>query len=218
VHWAYGGKGLQTGMQDAGNLGWKLAGQIHGWAPATLLDSYHTERHPVGQRLMTLTRAQEALARPGDHVTALRELFGRLLSQPATFRTIAEEITDVDLCYEMVGDGRDLHPAIGRWAPNLALHTDHGTSRIAQLMATGRGLLVELAGRSTLCDVAAGWDDRIQVISARSDEPANLTAMLVRPDGYVAWAIDASDWNKESEKSLRAALEEWFGAAKGLPQ
>jgi 2-polyprenyl-6-methoxyphenol hydroxylase-like FAD-dependent oxidoreductase len=213
VHWAYGGKGLQTGMQDAGNLGWKLAGQIHGWAPPSLLDSYQTERHPVGQRLMTLTRAQEALSRPGDHVTALRELFGRLLSQQAIFRTIAEEITDVDLCYEMVADGRDLHPAIGRWAPNLTLQPVDGRKHIAQLMSPGRGLLVELGGRSGTCDVAARWADRIQVISALSDEPVNLAAMLVRPDGYVAWAIDTGDWSKDSEKSLLSALEKWFGAA-----
>ena len=93
VHWAYGGKGLQTGLQDAGNLGWKVAAQIHGWAPPDLLDTYHAERHPIGQRLMTLTRAQEALARPGDHVTALRELFGRLLTQEQTLRAIAEEST-----------------------------------------------------------------------------------------------------------------------------
>lgn len=219
VHWAYGGKGLQTGMQDAGNLGWKLAGQIQGWAPANLLDSYHSERHPVGQRLMTLTRAQEALARPGDHVTALRELFGRLLMQPATFRTIAEEITDVDLCYEMVTDGRDLHPAMGRWASNLTLQKGQDTFRIAQLMSSGRGLLVELGGRSAVCDVAARWGDRIQMISARSDEAANLDAMLVRPDGYVAWAIETGDWNNESEKSLRGALEKWFGAENnGLPR
>ena len=215
VHWAYGGKGLQTGMQDAGNLGWKLAAQIHGWSPMDLLDTYHTERHPVGQRLMTLTRAQEALARPGEHVTALRELFGRFLSQAAPFRTVVEEITDVDLCYEMVADGRNLNPAIGRWAPNLTLLTDLGKSRIAELLSTGMGLLVELEGRSAICDLAAGWGDRIRLVSARSVEPANVTAMLVRPDGYVAWAIDTGDWNEESEGSLRAALERWFGVAGG---
>jgi 2-polyprenyl-6-methoxyphenol hydroxylase-like FAD-dependent oxidoreductase len=212
VHWAYGGKGLQTGMQDAGNLGWKLAAEIHGWAPADLLDTYHTERHPVGQRLMTLTRAQEALARPGDHVTALRELFGQLLIQEQTLRTIVEEITDVDLCYEMGPNGRDQHAAVGRWAPNLTFRPDVGKSSVAQLMRAGRGLLIDLGEQSALRDIADRWADRIQVSSARCDEPpANLGAMLVRPDGYVAWALGTDNSNNESQRSLRVALEKWFG-------
>jgi 2-polyprenyl-6-methoxyphenol hydroxylase-like FAD-dependent oxidoreductase len=212
VHWAYGGKGLQTGIQDAGNLGWKLAAQVHGWAPSGLLDSYHTERHPVGQRLMTLTRAQEALARPGEHVTALRELFARLLTQEPTFRSIAEEITDVDICYQMSTDRGDHHPLLGRWAPNLALHTEHGTTNVAELMRLGKGVLLDLAARPALPHVAAGWADRVNLTTARCyQRPLSLDAMLIRPDGYVACVVVPEDSDDECERRLRVALEKWFG-------
>jgi len=215
VHWAYGGKGLQTGIQDAGNLGWKLAAQIHRWAPPDLLDTYHAERHPVGQRLMTLTRAQEALARPGEHITALREFFGRLLTQEQTLRTIVEEITDVDIRYEMGADGGSRDPLLGMWAPNLALHTGNGISHVADLMCAGKGVLIDLTATSALRDVAAKWTDRIQVIAGRCDErPANLDAMLVRPDGYVVWVGNSGD-RDECEKGLGSALEKWFGAPQG---
>jgi 2-polyprenyl-6-methoxyphenol hydroxylase-like FAD-dependent oxidoreductase len=214
VHWAYGGKGLQTGMQDAGNLGWKLAAQIHGWAPPGLLDTYHAERYPVGLRLMRLIRAQEALARPDEHVTALREVFGRLLKQESVLRAIAEEITDVDIFYEMGTESTSRHPLVGRWAPNLTLYIGHRTTHLAELMSTAKGLFVDLGERSTLCDVVSKWANRIEIASARCYErPMNLDAMLVRPDGYVAWARRSEDDVSESERSLRDALEKWFGAA-----
>jgi hypothetical protein len=216
VHWAYGGKGLQTGIQDAGNLGWKVAAQIHGWAPPDLLDTYHAERHPVGQRLMTFTRAQEALARPGEHVTALRELIGRLLTQEQTYRAIAEEITDVDICYDMGGPS-DHPPLLGRWAPNLALHSERGTTRLAELMRAGKGVLLDLGARPALHEIAAEWADRVDATSAVCYErPANLDAMLVRPDGYVAWVISSDAGADESQRTLGAALEKWFGSARPL--
>jgi 2-polyprenyl-6-methoxyphenol hydroxylase-like FAD-dependent oxidoreductase len=214
VHWAYGGKGLQTGIQDAGNLGWKLGAQIGGWAPRDLLDTYHAERHPVGERLMTFTRAQEALARPGDHVTALRALVGRLLTQRETLRAIAEEITDVDICYEMDAECGDHHPLLGRWAPNLTLHLEHGTTNVAKLMCAGKGVLLDLTERTALRDAAAYWAGRVEVTSAVCYErPANLDVMLIRPDGYVAWTLRSSDGEKESKRTLHAALQKWFGAA-----
>lgn len=213
VHWAYGGKGLQTGIQDAGNLGWKLAAQIHGWARRDLLDTYHAERHPIGQRLMTLTRAQEALARPGEHVTALREFFNRFLAQEMVFRAIAEEITDVDICYEMTADAGEHHPLLGRWAPNLNLQNEQRTIRVAELMRAGKGVLLDLAGRSALVEAASKWADRVETTTASCDaRTAEPDAMLIRPDGYVAWAISSAEGDKESEGSLRAALERWFGA------
>jgi 2-polyprenyl-6-methoxyphenol hydroxylase-like FAD-dependent oxidoreductase len=215
VHWAYGGKGLQTGIQDAGNLGWKLAAEIHGSAPPDLLDTYHAERHPVGERLMMLTRAQEAMARPGEHVTALRELFeNRFLKEEQIFRAIVEEITDVDICYEMDADDGNYHPLLGRWAPNLTLHLERGRTHVADLMCTGRAVLLDLAQRSALQDVALKWADRVKMVSARCYErPANLDALLIRPDGYVAWVVRPGDRDNESKISVRAALEKWFGAA-----
>jgi 2-polyprenyl-6-methoxyphenol hydroxylase-like FAD-dependent oxidoreductase len=215
VHWAYGGKGMQTGLQDAGNLGWKLAAQVHGWAPGELLDTYHAERHPIGQRLMTFTRAQEALARPGEHVTALRELFGRLLKQEQTFRTIAEEITDVDVCYDMGANEKDRHPLLGRWAPNLTLQLEHGTTCIAKLMHAGRGVFIDFANGGALRGVADKWADRVDAVSVRRPErPANLDAILIRPDGYVAWAMRSDDGDSQSSATLRVALQKWFGDAR----
>lgn len=215
VHWAYAGKGMQTGLQDAGNLGWKLAAQIHGWAPRDLLATYNSERRPVGQRLMTFTRAQEALARPGEHVTALRELFGRLLAREQIFRTIAEEITDVDICYEMGGNGAVRHPLLGKWAPNLELQLEHGTTGIAKLMCAGKGVLVDLSHRSALRSVVDRWAGRVEAISARCSEgPGDLDAILVRPDGYVAWVAGSSHGDNESGETLRTALEKWFGDAR----
>jgi 2-polyprenyl-6-methoxyphenol hydroxylase-like FAD-dependent oxidoreductase len=212
VHWAYGGKGLQTGIQDAGNLGWKVAAQIHGWAPPDLLDTYHAERHPVGQRLMTFTRAQEALARPSDHVTALRELFGRFLTQEQAYRAIAEEITDVDICYDTGADRSDHHPLLGRWAPNLALHSEHGATHLAELMRAGKGVLLDLGERPALHEIAANWADRVEVASAVCYErPANVDAMLVRPDGYVACVVSSDAGEDTSQRTLGAALEKWFG-------
>lgn len=214
VHWAYGGKGLQTGIQDAGNLGWKLAAEMHGSAPPDLLDTYHAERHPVGNRLMMLTRAQEALARPGEHVTALRELFEKLLKQEQVLRSIVEEITDVDICYPMNADDGNHHPLLGRWAPNLTLHLERGRTHVADLMCPGRGVLLDLAQRSVLHDVAVKWADRVKMVSASCYErPADLDAILIRPDGYVACVIRSGDNDNESQISVRVALEKWFGAA-----
>jgi hypothetical protein len=135
---------------------------------------------------MTLTRAQEALARPGDHVTALRELIGRLLRQEQTFRSIVEEITDVDICYGMAADRDDRHPLPGRWAPNLALHIEDRTIHVADLMSAAKGILIDLTERSTLRETVAHWTDRVEVTSARCyQRPPNPDAMLVRSDKYV---------------------------------
>jgi 2-polyprenyl-6-methoxyphenol hydroxylase-like FAD-dependent oxidoreductase len=212
VHWAYGGKGLQTGMQDAGNLGWKLAAQVRGWAPSHLLDTYHSERHPIGERLITLSRAQEALARPGEHVTALRDLFSRLLAQEPVFRAIAEEVTDVDIHYDMGVESGNQHPLLGCWAPDLTLHTEHGRTSVTELMRSGKAVFIDLGEGSHPMDVIQGWADRVEMTVARCDQrPANLDAMLVRPDGYIAWTRKSDDESEETKKTLLAALEQWFG-------
>jgi 2-polyprenyl-6-methoxyphenol hydroxylase-like FAD-dependent oxidoreductase len=212
VHWAYGGMGLQTGLQDAGNLGWKLAAQIRGWAPPDLLDSYHTERHQIGERLLMSTRAQEALARPGDHVTALRCLISELLKNEQTFRHIVEMVTGVEIQYEMAAGPGERHPQLGRWAPNLDLETARGRVRVAELMHSGRGLFLDLGERSALQTVASGWADRVNVVAARCYERlANVDALLVRPDGYVAWVAGFQESDLECQSSLRCALNQWFG-------
>jgi hypothetical protein len=180
IHLPAGGPGLNTGLQDAFNLGWKLAAEIHGWAPKGLLDSYHTERHAEGARVLLHTRAQGALAQPDERVASLRALFGELLQDAATTRRVAGLLYSLDTRYDM--GGGQTHPLVGRWAPEIgAAHHD------------AKAVLV-----GAKCP---GWEDRVVAIPAGSGE-----AMLVRPDGYVAWAGSPDDG------SLQPALQRWFGS------
>ncbi|MET8999792.1 FAD-dependent monooxygenase [Amycolatopsis sp. NPDC004169] len=200
VHSAIGGPGLNLGLQDAVNLGWKLAATLGGRAPAGLLDTYESERRPVAQRVVMHTQAQSALISPGGDVTALRELFGELLRLPGTVQHIADLMSGADVRYE---PGTD-HPLDGRWAPDLVL--DGGT-RLAELTATARPLLLDFTG--SLGDELRGWSDRVDHVTGHAD--ADATALLVRPDGYVAWATSAAEPDDTDRKALRAALERWFG-------
>jgi 2-polyprenyl-6-methoxyphenol hydroxylase-like FAD-dependent oxidoreductase len=200
VHSAIGGPGLNLGLQDAAGLGWKLAAELHGWAPAGLLDTYERERRPVAERVVMHTRAQAALIAPGGNVTALRELFGELLALPSTVQHIADLMSGADIRYEPATD----HPLDGRWAPDLVL--DNGI-RLAELTRTARPLLLDLTG--SLGDDVRGWADRVDLVTGKADGEA--TALLVRPDGYVAWATSAAEPDEDDRKALRAALERWFG-------
>jgi len=201
VHSAMGGPGLNLGLQDAVNLGWKLAAELQGWAPDGLLDSYESERRPVGQRVVMQTQAQSALIAPGNDVTRLRELFGELLTDPQNVQRIADLISGADIRYH---DGP--HPLIGRWAPDLMI----GSVRLAELMRTGRPLLVDLTADGSFA--AAVGTDRVEVVTGSGESPI---AMLIRPDGYVAWAAD-HDGVVEQE-GLRTALARWFGVPQERP-
>ncbi|GAS89897.1 FAD-dependent monooxygenase [Mycolicibacterium brisbanense] len=197
VHSAMGGPGLNLGMQDAMNLGWKLAAELNGWAPPGLLDSYHTERHPIGRRVMTQSMAQAALMAAGPEVDALRTLFAELLATPDGATHIANVIAGSDLPYDMGSGG---HRLCGSMVPELVL--DDGR-RVAELMRAGRPVLIDSAGG--YADAAQAWVDRVETVRARVvDGPA---ALLIRPDGYVAWAADGSD-----DGGLTDALRRWFGA------
>lgn len=200
VHSAIGGPGLNLGLQDAAGLGWKLAATLHGWAPAGLLDTYESERRPIAERVVMQTQAQSALIAPGLEVTALRELFGELLRLPGTVQHIADLMSGADVRYEPATD----HPLDGRWAPDLVLAD--GT-RLAELTRTARPLLLDFTG--SLGDELRGWTDRVDLVPGRA--PGDATALLVRPDGYVAWATGATDPDETERKALRTALERWFG-------
>jgi hypothetical protein len=126
------------GIQDAVNLGWKLAAQVRGWAPADLLDTYDSERRPVGANVLSFTRSQVALLRPGAHTTALREVFGRMLENPDVRRDIVERTAQVDTRYDMRSVDAT-HDLVGRRAPDLGLHTSSGHVRVAQLLHRARG-------------------------------------------------------------------------------
>jgi 2-polyprenyl-6-methoxyphenol hydroxylase-like FAD-dependent oxidoreductase len=201
-----GGPGMTTGLQDAANLGWKLAGQIGGWAPPGLLDTYHAERHPVAERMLWFTRAQGVLLTPGDHVNALRDLMGNLFTHEQTLRYVVDRLLGLDIRYDP--DDSSAHRLVGGWAPDLALTTEHGDLRLATLMHAARPVLVDLTPDGRLRDAAAAWEDRVETTVARSDEP--LDAVLMRPDGYVAWAAGSGGGDASG---LRRALVTWFGAA-----
>jgi 2-polyprenyl-6-methoxyphenol hydroxylase-like FAD-dependent oxidoreductase len=205
VHSAIGGPGLNLGMQDAIGLGWKLAAEIRGWAPPGLLDTYEAERRPAAERVVMHTQAQSALIEPGSTVTALRELFGELLRLPSTVAHIAELMSGADIRYDAATD----HPLDGRWAPDVELDTG---VRLAELTRDARPLLLDFTGGGSLGDELRGWTDRVDVVAARPAGQAPATAMLLRPDCYVAWASSSADPGEEERKTLRMALERWFGS------
>ena len=195
VHYGIGGPGLNLGLQDVANLAWKLAASVQGWAPDGLLDTYQSERQPVASRVAMQTQSQAALLAPGSTVTALRTLFGELLESPDTRRHIVDTMSGNDVRYEQSD-----HPLVGRLVPELALS---GSVRLAELRRTGRPLLLDLAGVGA---AAAGWRDRVDVVSATCpDQPA----LLIRPDGFVAWA-------GFSDVGLTDALTRWFGVPTAL--
>jgi 2-polyprenyl-6-methoxyphenol hydroxylase-like FAD-dependent oxidoreductase len=203
-----GGPGMSNALQDVFNLGWKLAAQVRGWAPAGLLDSYHAERHPAAERMLSFVRAQGILLSPGEHVTALRELMGKLLGYEQPLRYVVDRLLSLDVRYEMGGDGASAHPLVGGWSPDLPLRGDGGEVRLAMLLHEARPVLLDLTADGWPAAAAAGWTDRVQTTMARSDEP--LEGLVVRPDGYVAWAAAAGDRDTDG---LRHALQAWFGVA-----
>jgi hypothetical protein len=195
---------MTTGIQDAANLGWKLAAQVRGWAPAGLLDTYHAERHPVGARMLSFTRAQGGLLDGGDQAAALRDLMGELLTHEQTLEYIVDRLFALDIRYHL--DGPAAHPLVGRWAPDLALSTATGDTRLATLLRPARPVLLDLTPDGHIREAADAWGDRLTTVTARTAEP--LAGLLERPDGYVAWAA-ADDPDLDG---LRRALHAWLGA------
>ncbi|MEZ7241112.1 rifampin monooxygenase [Rhodococcus sp. GXMU-t2271] len=195
IHPPTGGQGLNLGIQDAFNLGWKLAAAVDGWAPEGLLDSYHAERHPVGARVLANTRAQIALMGTDPGATALRELFSELMDLEEVNRHITEMITAVGVRYDF-GEGHEL---LGRRMRDVALKR----GRLYELMHGGRGLLLDRTGRLSV----AGWADRVDHVVDVGEE-LDVPAALLRPDGHVAWVGD-------DQQDLLGRLSEWFGAAAG---
>ncbi|EFL21593.1 monooxygenase, FAD-binding [Streptomyces himastatinicus ATCC 53653] len=195
IHPPTGGQGLNLGVQDAFNLGWKLAAAVNGWAPDGLLDTYHAERHPVGAAVLDNTRAQITLLGTDPGATALRELFSKLMDFEEVNRYVTGIITAVDVRYDL-GEGHEL---LGRRLRNVALKR----GRLYELMHGGRGLLLDQTGRLSV----AGWADRIDHVVDVSEE-LDAPAVLVRPDGHVAWV-------GEDQRDLLGHLPRWFGAAVG---
>lgn len=200
VHSAMGGPGLNLGLQDAMNLGWKLAAAVNGWAPDDLLDTYHSERYPVGERVMMHSMSQTALFGPGGETAALRELFKELLQIPSVAEHMAHLLAGSDVRYDVGND----HPLAGRLVPDVSLGDGR---RIAELLHQGRPVLLDPSGR--VGEAAGGWADRVDVILGNVGD-LEAYALLIRPDGYVAWATDT--FGADDAATLRTALTRWFGA------
>ena len=210
VHSPVGGQGLNTGVQDAVNLGWKLAQVVKGITPDTLLDTYHDERHPVAARVLRNTMAQVALTRADDRTEALRESVAELLAMDEPRRRFGAMMSGLDIHYEL-GEG---HPLLGRRMPDLDLVTAGGPLRVFTLLHDARPVLLDLGAPGGI-DVTP-WADRVQLVEASYDGPWELpalgavaapSAVLVRPDGYVAWVGDET----QSQHGLADALTTWFG-------
>ena len=208
VHPPQGGQGLNTGVQDAVNLGWKLAQVVNETSPDSLLDTYHAERHPVGTRVLHNTMAQVALQSPGDRHQALRETMGELLSMDEPRTRIAGMLSGLDIHYDL-GEG---HPLLGRRMPDLDLSTADGPKRVFALLHDARPVLLNLGDPGGLD--SSPWADRVSEIDAKHAHDWELpvlgqvsapTSVLIRPDGHVAWVGDGTD------SGLRDALTTWFG-------
>jgi 2-polyprenyl-6-methoxyphenol hydroxylase-like FAD-dependent oxidoreductase len=208
VHSPVSGQGLNTGVQDAVNLGWKLAQVVHQTAPESLLDTYHAERHPVAARVLRNTMAQTALMRADDRTEALRVTVSELLSMDEPRKRFAAMMSGLDIHYDL-GEG---HPLLGRRMPDLDLVTADGLVRVFTLLHDARPLLVNLAEPSGV-DVTP-WADRVRSIDAKYagswelpviGEVPGPTAVLIRPDGHVAWVGDTT------QLGLADALTTWFG-------
>jgi 2-polyprenyl-6-methoxyphenol hydroxylase-like FAD-dependent oxidoreductase len=208
VHYPVGGQGLNTGVQDAVNLGWKLASVVKGTSPDSLLDTYHAERHPVAARVLRNTMAQVALLRANDYVKTLGDVITELLTMEEPRRRFAAMMSGLDIHYDL-GEG---HPLLGRRMPDLDLVTANGQLRVFTLLHDARAVLLNL-GEPGGFDLTP-WADRVQLIDAKYVGTWELpalgavtapAAMLIRPDGYVAWVGDLT------QLGLADALTTWFG-------
>jgi hypothetical protein len=193
IHPPMGGQGLNLGIQDAFNLGWKLAAAVDGWAPAGLLDSYQTERHPVAADVLDNTRAQVELTSVEPGPQAARRLMSELMDFEEVTRYLIEKVTAIGIRYD-VGEG---HPLLGRRLRDVGLKR----GRLYGLMHGGRGLLLDQTGRLSV----AGWADRVDHVVDVSEE-LEVPAALLRPDGHVTWV-------GEDLQDLLNHLPTWFGAA-----
>lgn len=205
-----GGPGLNLGLQDAANLGWKLAAELRDTAPPGLLDSYDSERRQAARRMVLNGQAQSALTAPGSDITALRELFTELLTRKEVVQHLADLTAGTDVRYDM--GITDPHPAVGYFAPELQLITGSGKVRIAELARRARPLLIDLTeGQSLAAELRTGQDASVDLVLAQGG-PADLTGLLIRPDGYVAWACGSPDPAPAELAALRSAVDRWFTA------
>jgi len=208
VHYPAGGQGLSLGVQDAVNLGWKLAQVVNGTSPESLLDTYQDERHPVAARALRHTMAQTALQRQDERTKALADVVSELATMDEPRKRLVGIVSGLDIHYDL-GEG---HPLLGRRMPDLDLVTADGSLRVFELLHDARPVMLDL-GEPNGFDITP-WGDRVQLIDAEYEGPWELpvlgavtapAAVLIRPDGYVAWVGDGTN------TGLRDALTTWVG-------
>ncbi|MEU7075680.1 FAD-dependent monooxygenase [Streptomyces narbonensis] len=209
IHLPAGGQGMNTSIQDAVNLGWKLAAVVNGTASQDLLDTYHSERHAVGKRLLMNTQAQGLLFLSGPEVQPLRDVLGELIKYEEVAKHLAAMVSGLEITYD-VGTGS--HPLLGKRMPHLELQTASGRATSStELLHSARGVLLDLTDNPRLRARAGAWSDRLDIVTATPSagsaaaELEGTTAVLIRPDGYVAWAAPGS------HHDLPMAVERWFG-------
>ncbi|MFY0254195.1 FAD-dependent monooxygenase [Chitinophaga sp. 30R24] len=202
IHSPLGGQGLNLGLGDAMNLGWKLAATIQKKAPEGLLDSYHTERHPIGAQVLDWSRAQVAIMKPGPDARALNAIVRDLMNTRDGATYIAGRVWGVFTYYNLGGD----HPLIGRSVPNFEFEDG---ARIGELMHDGQGILLDFERNASLKTLASKYGDRIKYISGSAKNRLAVSAVLIRPDGIIAWAAD----NNPDCSELQKAAARWFVCA-----
>ena len=199
IHAPLGGQGLNLGLGDAMNLGWKLAKSIHGKAPEGLLDSYQAERHPIGVQVLDWSRAQAAIMKPEPHARALYSIIRDLVNTRDGATYFAGRVWGIDTHYAM-GTG---HPLVGHSVPDFELQD--GT-RMGELMRDGRAILLDFNANASFKTFADGYSDQIKYVAGHAKEQFGLTAVLVRPDGFIAWAANGGP----GEPSINDAAAQWF--------
>ncbi len=208
VHSPLGGQGLNLGLGDAMNLGWKLAATIRGDAPDGLLESYERERYPEGARILDWSRAQVALMRPSPSSRALEAIVRDLLRTRDGSTYFAGRVWGVEARYDL----GDAHPLVGRSAPNFELAD--GTN-LNQYFQAGHGILLDFGGRQSLAALGGRWSDCLRYVSCDAKDRLGLSALLIRPDGVVAWASDSANSETEAATAAFKAASEWFGNPPG---
>jgi hypothetical protein len=201
THSPLGGQGLNLGLGDAMNLGWKLAARVRGSAPPNLLDTYSHERHPVGAQILDWSRAQVQIMRPTPATRALQAIIRDLITTRDGATYFAARIRGVSLQYDLGGS----HPLVGRSVPDFEL--SDGTT-VGEALRPGQGVLLDFDAQAPLQALASRWGDQIRYRAAEPGNRLALSAVLVRPDGFVAWASDSA---ADHEEAARAASR-WFGA------
>ncbi|MCK2244443.1 MULTISPECIES: FAD-dependent oxidoreductase [unclassified Crossiella] len=207
VHFPLGGQALATGLEDAVNLGWKLTAEIHGWAPPGLLSTYHAERHPAGARACRTSQAQVALMHPVEQVAPVRELLTELIQFAEVNEYLIKVQGNLDVRYPITSATAGAHPLLGRRLPHVPVALSTGETDLGVLLRAGRGVVLDLSEGAVSLAGIDGWACRVDVVPAKPTAEIAAVALLLRPDGYVAWA----DSTGADDAGLRSALRTWFG-------